>query len=92
MTAPRAARFYDVPAGTAPVACAACGVEMFRIDSPAGNGKLIPVDCDTVRPGSWRPDVSREAGEAGAGRGVSHFVTCSDPNRFHGPGRREVRR
>lgn len=87
MTAPREARFYDVPAGTAPVACAACGIEMFRIDSPAGNGKVIPIDCDTVRPGSWRPDVSRDGS---AGRGVSHFTTCSDPNRFHGA-RREVR-
>lgn len=43
------------------------------------SGKNMPVDADTVEPGDELYDPARH---------VSHFKTCSAPNRFSGSNKR----
>ncbi|MGH9641472.1 MAG: hypothetical protein ACRD3Q_03520 [Terriglobales bacterium] len=54
------------------VRCRACQARIIFLESPA-TGKRVPVDADTVEADDQAYDSSRH---------VSHFTTCSDPNRF----------
>lgn len=80
-TPPPNARWYDVPAGTRVAECSGknCGAEIYWIATP--NGKKMPIDCD-VDGGAEPSDTSDEPG-----RGVSHFQTCADADRFSGRNR-----
>lgn len=60
--------------------CRACGAEIVFLRSPrAGIDSRVPTDASTVNPGD-------EVFEPG--RHVSHFRTCTDPNRFSKRGRK----
>lgn len=49
-----------------------CRAQIIWLPNPA-TGKNVPVDADTVKP----DDVEYESG-----RHVSHFKTCTAPNKF----------
>lgn len=85
------ARFITVPAGTKPTTCRGpnCHATMYWARD---GGRAIPVDCDVE--GGKRPSESAERGQLDAfsqteapvydGKGVSHFATCPDADRFRG--------
>lgn len=52
--------------------CRACRARIIFLQSPTSE-RMVPVDADTVEDGD-------EVYESG--RHVSHFTTCSDPDRF----------
>jgi hypothetical protein len=56
------------------VPCSECGAALVFLRTV--NGKLMPVNADTVEPG----DTDYEHG-----RHVSHFSTCTAPERFRKP-------
>lgn len=67
--------WFEVPAGTPPAGCRSCGQTIFWIATTGG--KRMPVDCE-VAGGRWPGTDFREP----AGRGVSHFATCPDRDRW----------
>lgn len=85
--------FYVVPIGTRPSRCNGenCGKEIFFIMSPK-SGRMMPIDCGVE--GGRRPDPKpfdqsqldllrmETQPEPKPGRGVSHFTTCVDVDRF----------
>lgn len=68
--------WYDVPAGAREAQCreATCKATIYW--TLTSNGKKVPVDCEVD--GGYEP-TDREPG-----RGVSHFATCTAPNKFSG--------
>lgn len=87
---PPAPRWYEVPADARPVTCrsAACGATMYFVATPYGT--RVPVDCDVE--GGRRPHPGSDPSQAGLfddgqapaqpGRGVSHYLTCLEPELF----------
>ncbi len=72
-------KWYEIPAEAQSTECRACGEPIYFVVSPTNADKKVPVSCDA--PGSFDPfGVS-------PGRGVSHFQTCTEPNRFSRSGR-----
>lgn len=61
--------------------CKACGRQIWIVKGP--NGKAVPLDMESTKH-VYEVSVSAETGAyAVLGTGyVSHFLTCSDPNRF----------
>ncbi len=70
--------WYEIPAGTRAAECRACSEPMFFVET--ARGSRVPVSCDVD--GAFPPS-DREGG-----RGVSHFATCTEPDRFSAGGRR----
>lgn len=68
-------RTYTVPAGTPSRPCRGCPTPIYWIESPAGNGKRIPVDCSA---GGGTPPTPEAPGS-----GVNHFQTCPAASRFN---------
>jgi hypothetical protein len=64
--------WYAIPADARATECRACREPMYFITSE--NGRKVPVSCEVD--GSYPPDAQSE------GLGVSHFGTCTEPNRF----------
>ena len=97
MSAPNGQRkptWITVPAGSKPRPCqgmqlggSCCQMIYFSVNPQTG--RATPVDCDV--PGGRRPSESRDtkqrdlfAGDVEVydGRGVSHYETCPDAQRF----------
>jgi hypothetical protein len=70
--------FYPIPAGTPERGCQACDEPMFFIETP--RGARMPVSCDID--GAYPPTATS------AGQGISHYITCTNPERFSKGGRR----
>jgi len=64
---------YYVPPGTPVKICDGCPARIYWIVTP--KGKKMPVDC-YAGAGCEVPTDQRP------GRGVSHFITCPDADRF----------
>lgn len=95
MKAPPLPKFYDVPAGTRSSICSgeSCGADIYWIIT--SNGKKMPVDCavegghtPTAKLDPLQLDLVGEVTIERDGRGVSHFQTCTDADRFSGRGRK----
>jgi hypothetical protein len=97
---PATTKFYTVPAGTPSAQCKGptCRAVIYFIENPT-SGKRMPVDCDVEGGEAPSPkadprqmdafDARRSEGLGSYdGRGVSHFTTCPDADRFtRGAGR-----
>lgn len=72
---PANVKYYEVPIGTRSRPCNGdtCQQLVYFIKSPK-SGKPLPIDCDV--------DGGSEPTSTAPGRGVSHFVTCPDRDRF----------
>lgn len=70
--------WYEVPAKTPTAQCRGCGAVIYWITTK--NDRKMPVDCDVDE--GHAPDGRID------GRGVSHFTTCTEANRFSGTSRR----
>lgn len=81
-------QWLSVPAGTRPARCKgpSCGARVYW--TRTARGKLVLVDCAVEGgvPPSESADTGQtsllETGPVHAGRGVSHFQTCPDADRF----------
>lgn len=91
---PPNARWYDVPAGTRAAQCSGenCKATIYWIVTPAG--RKMPVDCDvdgghdpSEKVDPLQQDAFGMPHEERDGRGVSHFQTCVDVERFSGRSR-----
>lgn len=59
--------FVDIPAGTVPVPCKGCRVLMYYVGRQ-------PISCDV--PESVSPTETMD------GRGINHFISCPERERF----------
>lgn len=66
--------FQLIPAGTRQEACRGCQAPIYWAKN--SKGKMHPFDCDV--PGGTRPGN----GLTDHGRGVTHFATCPNADRF----------
>jgi len=89
-TIPVGATFYVVPAGARSAQCRGpnCRKLIYFAPNPK-TGKSIPIDCDV--PGGLRPsdvkdttqlDILAGGLDVHEGRGISHFITCTDRDYF----------
>jgi hypothetical protein len=77
MTTAAIGPFFDVPATTRQERCRSCHAPIYWIRTLGG--KLMPVDC-AVEGGA--PPVHNPPWPALPGRGVSHFATCPEADRW----------
>jgi hypothetical protein len=90
-TTTKPATFFTVPAGTRASRCngSTCGKPIYFVQN-AKSGRMMPIDCAVPggqRPSEHAPDPTQESlfgdkVEHHHGRGVLHFLTCSDADEF----------
>lgn len=82
--------WVEVPANTPAAQCRSCHQTIYWVCT--FSGKRMPVDCDVE--GGQRPRRPAPQGDDGhgpgmtfgmPGRGVSHFATCGDADRWRKP-------
>ena len=73
MTTAKPREYLTVPAGSRPANCKACDCLIYFVEHKPG--KYTPVDCEAD---AQCAPPTRES----EGVGVSHFTTCTDPQRF----------
>jgi hypothetical protein len=82
--------WYDVPPGSRKQQCESgkCGAVFYWVRNPK-TGRMVPVDCDVV--GGHPPSDTNDPQQTDAfggtarvfdGRGISHFRSCAEPDRF----------
>lgn len=76
--------WFDVPAGTPPAECKSCHAEVYWIVTAAG--KRMPVDVEVE--GGRSPFKGVPGDGEQDGRGISHFATCPDRDKWRTGGRR----